>query len=239
MIDVHLQDVVMVYDLEHLAAIVNNLPGGVYVSSITKGERLDDPYRVVFSDLQSTYDLIYTDYLSGLYNRRYLIEYIENRIPALEREPRPFGIVMLDIDDFASINNTYGHNVGDRAIQHIATALTKTFKRKTDIVSRYGGDEFVVLLSDIGNETNSNEICKATCTRLMNELSKPIHVDDKEVYVTVSIGVSFAHKWDRRDDLSELFNAQLSQADTAMYYAKKRGKNQYVIYNNSKENQSG
>jgi len=156
------------------------------------------------------------DFLTGLYNRRYffehLNEYIEN-----EEVGEKFAIAMIDIDNFKNINDTYGHDIGDKVLMHLADILMSNTNYR-DIVSRFGGEEFCIVLKNI-NRFSAVEIFD----RLRREVESSIVYSDKKepIQFTISIGVSLFSE----DGLEETIH----QADMMLYNAKNSGKNKVVI----------
>jgi len=215
--------------LERLHELLKTHPGGIFVTDM---EPVGDSFSMTLSnscDVESLQDMAFKDFLSGIYNRRYFVEQLDQRIAEFNRNNETFGVVLLDLDNFAAVNNNYGHEVGDLVIQHAAQALTKTFKRKSDIVARLGGDEFVVLLSSIGKRS-PEAVCEATCKSLSNALSKSINIGVANINITASVGVAFATTDDWQIPSNEFARVLLRRADKAMYEAKKCGKNTYKIY---------
>ena len=156
------------------------------------------------------------DFLTGLYNRRYFFESANNYLDNIDEMSEKFAVGMIDIDFFKKINDTYGHDTGDRAIIHLAEILTSGTNHR-DIVSRFGGEEFCVVLKNI-NRFSALEIFD----RIREEVAKtPLYSNDKEpIYFKVSIGVSIYE-----DSLDETIN----QADMMLYSAKNGGRNRVLI----------
>ncbi len=156
------------------------------------------------------------DFLTGLYNRRYFFdhinEYIEN-----EEHGEKFAVAMIDIDNFKKINDTYGHDTGDKVIIHLADVLMSNTNYR-DVVSRFGGEEFCVVLKNI-NRFSAVEIFD----RLRREVESSVVYSDKKepIRFTISIGVSLYSE----DGLEETIN----KADMMLYKAKNAGKNQVLI----------
>ena len=159
------------------------------------------------------------DSLTKLYNRRYFNDIIKNLINISKRDKKQLVLAMIDIDDFKLVNDTYGHAVGDVAIQTIAEVFNNTI-RTSDISIRFGGEEFVIIFPD----TKINNI-KIICEKLRSKIeSSVIKVDEKRSFsLTVSIGLSQIELDDTNAD-----NA-LYKADKALYKSKKQGKNQVNI----------
>ncbi|HUX91090.1 MAG TPA: diguanylate cyclase [Gallionellaceae bacterium] len=154
------------------------------------------------------------DYLTKLYNRRYLFEAGNALFSSAKRGHIQLLIAMIDIDLFKRINDTYGHDTGDKAIVSVAQAITRHF-RTTDIVARMGGEEFCIIA------VNNNSVAD-TMNRLRLYIEgMPIHLDEKEsIRLTVSIGVTTTLP----DTLDEMIN----RSDEALYTAKQNGRNQVV-----------
>lgn len=153
--------------------------------------------------------LAHLDTLTGVANRRLFNVSIKNlcRV-APGMAPTPFAVIMLDTDDFKLINDRYGHDAGDQVLQIIARRL-KSGLRKSDLVARYGGDEFAVLLHG-----TSRESVRLVVGGLVSSLHKPMQIDGSELVVRMSIGIALSP--DDGTDAAEL----LRRADQAMYAAK-------------------
>ena len=157
------------------------------------------------------------DGLTGLLNRRAVEESIEAQIRRSRRNGEAFSVLMLDLDHFKSINDRFGHAVGDRALKHVA-GLLKAGAREVDGIARIGGEEFAAVMPGA-----SLEAARAVAERLRERLAAhPLQLDDGPMHVTASIGVA---QWaDRTEDLSRLF----VRADAALYIAKQQGRNGVV-----------
>jgi len=156
------------------------------------------------------------DFLTGLYNRRF---FFTNAKPTLERAKRKkqsLAIVMLDIDFFKKINDTYGHDVGDIAIQEVGIILNRHL-RASDLISRFGGEEFCILMEDVSIEALTQKLETVRNAFETNILCK----ENKELSYTVSIGVFYGIK----DSLEEM----IKLSDDALYGAKETGRNKVVI----------
>ena len=159
--------------------------------------------------------LMMTDPLTGLANRRRLSEMLDRELSQARRSRRPLAALMADIDHFKSINDTYGHGTGDKALQQVAQILRDSC-RKEDIVARYGGEEFLVILPDSGTRAASE--CAERMRRTIAGSSFP-GIDHP---VTASFGVTFLTSADTEDDF-------IKRADTALYEAKATGRNRVVV----------
>ncbi len=159
------------------------------------------------------------DGLTGLYNRRYWQERFDEMHKLCVRREKPSTALMLDIDHFKRINDTYGHQAGDKVIKMLA-ALIKRCVRETDLAGRYGGEEFAIILND-----SSVEDAKIVAQRI-RQLAKRLVVEHEgeSISFTVSLGLA---------QFSPDFKgamAWLECADQALYEAKENGRNQYRIY---------
>ncbi|MFC1591926.1 diguanylate cyclase [Thermodesulfobacteriota bacterium] len=158
-----------------------------------------------------------TDMLTGLFNRRYVIERFENEFARTRRTGVPLSCIMIDIDRFKAINDTQGHLVGDAVLKEVAQRLQRSI-RKYDVVGRYGGEEFLVVLPDAGINQ-----AKAVAGRMHGLVKDSLAVG---IAVTVSLGIAMQ----REDDQG--INALISRADDAMYRAKDRGRDRIEVADN-------
>jgi diguanylate cyclase (GGDEF)-like protein len=168
-------------------------------------------------------DLAMTDGLTGLLNHRTFMGKLAEKYRELERTPRPFSILFMDIDKFKLVNDKYGHPVGDVAIKAVARVLRDTV-RGTDFVARYGGEEFAVGMV----ETDSRGAEQmAERVRSIMEKTMITRVHDGELRCTLSIGVvSFP------DDTANMADL-VAMADKALYHAKQSGRNCVSLYRDS------
>jgi diguanylate cyclase (GGDEF)-like protein len=158
-----------------------------------------------------------TDALTGIYNRRGLFQEGQFEFQRARRINRPFVAMMFDIDRFKQVNDQYGHAAGDQLLHHFAQHCL-TASRATDLVGRYGGEEFIILLS----ETNL-EVARLIGERLRQSImNTPFETDAGEITITSSIGIAEARKQDTLETLIE-------RADAALYKAKNLGRNRVVI----------
>ncbi len=155
-----------------------------------------------------------TDTLTGVYNRRQVLKMAESEVERALRYHHPLSVLMLDIDDFKKVNDTYGHIDGDQVLQAVAARFKKQI-RDIDLVGRFGGDEFMLVLL----ETSLEDAC--TCAERIRStvMGTPLKLEQRSVSVTVSIGV--AAIGEETDNLTSL----LRDADNALYTAKQAGKN--------------
>jgi diguanylate cyclase (GGDEF)-like protein len=169
-------------------------------------------------DLTALRHLAETDALSGLLNRRGFDLLAENAFAQHNRYGRGFAVLIVDIDFFKSINDTYGHAAGDEVIRTIGGALTGAL-RPIDRVARFGGEEFIVIVREIGRDSIMTVAQKLR--RAIETASTP-HLG-KVLSVTASVGGAIASDGDR--DIQDV----IERADTALYEAKAAGRNRAVI----------
>jgi len=162
------------------------------------------------------WDMAVTDSLTGLYVRRYFMVKLQEEIHRAERYGKRLSIIMADLDRFKKINDTYGHDAGDRALKTISVFLQKNI-RDVDAIARYGGEEFVMLIPDADKEA---AYCLAQ--RLRTGLTK-VKLEDLPP-ITISLGIA-TYPSDSTD-IEEL----IKKADAAMYEAKQKGRNRVVKY---------
>jgi len=163
--------------------------------------------------------LAYYDALTGLANRLLLKDRMSKAIQLAKRDGNQLAVIFLDLDHFKLINDTLGHGIGDDLLIYISKLL-KEQVREADTISRFGGDEFVILLPNIHNINDAELVAK----KIQKVLQKKHTIGSHHLYVTTSIGVSvFPHHADNCEEL-------ITSADTAMYEAKKSGRNNYRVY---------
>ena len=159
------------------------------------------------------------DFLTDLPNRVLLNDRIAQAIAFAERYTKKLAVMFVDLDHFKKINDTYGHAVGDKLLQMVASRIVSCVRR-SDTVSRQGGDEFIVLLSEVSHAEDSVFIARKN----LNALAAPYSIDDKHLCVSGSIGVS-TYPGDGKD-----VETLIHKADTALYDAKKLGRNNYQFF---------
>jgi diguanylate cyclase (GGDEF)-like protein len=173
------------------------------------------------SDLET---LAAVDWLTGLYNRRHFETLAQAELARSQRYMRPMTVMMLDIDHFKNVNDTYGHASGDRVLQALSTVCLAT-KRDADLAARLGGEEFALLLP---------ETTDIAATQFAERLRQQIRdcapvVEGEKLPITVSIGIAGASM------TTSGFHALLSNADQALYEAKHAGRNRVVVWRHPNE----
>ncbi len=175
--------------------------------------------------------LAYYDSLTRLPNRTFYKELLARALTYAQRHKKVMAVLFIDLDSFKRINDTLGHGIGDELLQGVAERLLKRV-RKSDyvarsgdgdminIVSRLGGDEFIVLLNEVSREYDATLVAR----RILEDISQPFLLRGHEVFITASIGISL-YPSDGEDAETLLRNA-----DIAMYHAKEQGKNNFQFY---------
>jgi diguanylate cyclase (GGDEF)-like protein len=167
----------------------------------------------------------FTDVLTGWHNRRYLQVRLREELARASRDGSTLVCLMIDVDFFKRINDTWGHAAGDAVLREVAQRI-ETQVRTSDVAARYGGEEFVVVLPGIGT---------ADAVRLAERIraavsGAPIPVQPGEaVTVTVSIGIASASPGQRDDDLKTIGDSLIARADVALYKAKSEGRDRVVV----------
>lgn len=188
------------------------------------GSRDDDVrYVAVFHDITASWEnnetirhLAFHDALTKLPNRMLLMERLEHHIVMAEREPRTLALLFLDLDRFKAVNDTLGHATGDDLLIEVAKKL-QSLVRKADTVARLGGDEFIILLDSPASRTEVEHIAQ----RIIAVINEPFKLQDKTAQVGTSVGIAmYPGDGTSAVDL-------ITGADTAMYDAKKSGRNTF------------
>lgn len=181
--------------------------------------------------------LAYFDPLTGLPNRTYLLEFLERALSAAERGKRPLAVLALDLDLFKRVNDSYGHSVGDALLEQVAhrikecirgadafTSLPPSSRRLPEtsptVAARFGGDEFLVVLSHMRSPADAGVVAQ----RILTRLARPYHIAGVELQVCASIGIATYPT--SGSNAEELFR----NADAAMYHAKERGRNNFQFF---------
>lgn len=165
------------------------------------------------AELDKTTSLVHEDFLTGTLNRRGMEDAFAREFARSERTHTPVCVGLLDIDYFKRLNDTYGHDAGDDALVHLVRVVKETL-RPTDVIARFGGEEFIIILPDTGVEEGM-----LTMTRLQRELTKKffLHKNEK-VLITFSAGIALRQP-------AESADAIITRADQALYKAKAAGRN--------------
>jgi len=173
------------------------------------------------SSFEASLEMAVTDQLTGLYNRRYLASHLSGMFDRAFWTGRPLSLMILDIDHFKAINDTHGHDIGDKVIQDIADRVRNSI-RGVDLACRYGGEEFLVAMPD-----TDKEFAGVVAERLRREIaaqSVTLNAGRDNIDVTVSIGLSSTEDGPKDDTAQKL----IKRADEALYVAKNGGRNRVI-----------
>jgi diguanylate cyclase (GGDEF)-like protein len=201
-------------EVSYLTQVFNHM-----VSSLRYGrEKLSDANKALLETNKELHHLSITDGLTGLLNRKHISDQLDREISRYKRYGYPVSILMLDIDYFKNVNDTYGHQTGDLVMRRLADLFCKAI-RENDMVGRYGGEEFLILLPDCNAQS---AVQTAQRIRKMVQILET-ESSGKNVSVTVSIGVSSCPQYGQDAD------TLICAADAALYQAKSNGRNQVVL----------
>ena len=162
------------------------------------------------------------DHLTNVYNRQHIDKLLEIEYEESNINKWPLSVAFIDIDDFKSVNDTYGHLAGDEVLKSISSFFSKNI-RQTDVLARYGGDEFILMLPG-----STSDIAKSLLERLLSLMKNELDLDvkDEKFSVSVSIGLATHLGMNGFDKLKDV----LAAADKALYQAKEQGKNCLSVY---------
>lgn len=164
--------------------------------------------------------LAHYDTVTALPNRHLGMDRLEQAIKASSRYQGLTAVLFIDLDGFKNVNDSFGHDIGDDLLLNVAQRLTSCVRDGVDTVSRLGGDEFTIILTNIQNKTDASSVAE----KILQLLQEKISIRGSDIMISASIGISVS--------LMNTFTAEelVKQADIAMYKAKLAGKNQYVFY---------
>ena len=183
-------------------------------------------YVGVFADITESkrsqhrlHELVNHDVLTGLPNRRLLNELLGLAIKRAERENHQIALLFIDLDRFKSINDSLGHQVGDKLLYEVSRRISNSM-RESDVVARLGGDEFLVMMDKISSPDDAEQIAR----KIIHTLQAEFNIDGKEIFISASIGISIFPN-DGND-----VDSTIKAADMAMYQVKNKGKNNHCFY---------
>lgn len=189
--------------------------------------RIKGILRDVTESLQQEHDMrrmALHDALTNLPNRMLLEDRMEHALAQAKRLNHKVGLMFIDLDNFKQVNDIYGHKAGDRLLIAVSNSLQRALLA-SETLARWGGDEFVVLVPELGNTLDLRKLVAKLVTQLNEELS----AEDAEAYVTISVGVSVY------PDDADTSEALLVQADKALYFAKSHGRNNVQYFSELKQ----
>ena len=180
----------------------------------------DNSYRLI----QENYYQAQHDSLTGLYNRRYFVEYLEQLVNGLQYTGRFVYILLIDLDHFKTINDTLGHDLGDKVLIEVATRIRRYCER-THTIARLGGDEFTIVSSEFEHMAVCKESAENFSETLLQLIKAPYLVDGHHLYLSASIGInSIGHRTTNARHL-------IKETDIAMYEAKAKGRDGIIVFN--------
>ncbi len=180
-------------------------------------EKIDNQRKILEESEKKLYHMAYYDSLTGLYNKDWFVENLNRSINEAKRNGLKIGIIFIDLDSFKSVNDTMGHTTGDELLGIMAGRIS-TCLREEDVLARFGGDEFLIMISNIEKIEELYTIIE----NILGIFKYPVLVQNMEYFITASVGVSL-FPVDGEDSENLIKNA-----DIAMYLAKNKGKNQCV-----------
>lgn len=169
---------------------------------------------------EQIWNLAFLDPLTNLPNRRMLSEHLAHALSQAKRNEGSLAIMFLDLDNFKAINDTLGHDVGDELLKAVSVRL-RACVRLGDTVSRTGGDEFVIVLSEIASPDDAALVAD----KIIKAINAPLQIADNTINVSTSIGIA-VYPISGSDDAQEL----MKKADKALYVAKAAGRNGYKFF---------
>lgn len=175
--------------------------------------------KILIEQQESMYKLANFDLLTGLPNRRNVIENLERHLSLAQRNHKDVAILFFDVDGFKSINDRMGHETGDKLLIRISNETEKCLARQ-DILARLAGDEFLMVLPELEQRNDAAKVANT----VLRQLQTPLIIDKWEIHTGVSIGIAFASE--SNFDVDTL----ISNADVAMYVSKKNGKGTFTVF---------
>jgi diguanylate cyclase (GGDEF)-like protein len=195
---------------------------GVLVNAYNKSLLSDHEHtKKLISANEDLAKLSYIDSLTGVSNRRNFDRILNDEWSRTGRHQQPITLMMIDVDHFKQFNDRYGHQAGDNCLKAVAATLMQQLKRPGDLLSRYGGEEFSIILP---NTAESWDVVAESCRTAIEKLAIDLPQNESAVHVTVSIGAAYAVPQADRSP-----NELLELADQALYKAKQNGRNQVVL----------
>jgi two-component system cell cycle response regulator len=169
--------------------------------------------------IQTSMSMAFTDSLTGLYNRRYLMTHLDRKLMGITETGKPVSVMLFDVDHFKAVNDTHGHGVGDDVLVKLAAVASDNL-RAVDLVARLGGEEFVVVMPE-SNAATAMQVAERLCAQVAESSTQL--PDGTPLSVTISIGVATS------ETSEEMADDLLERADAALYGAKNAGRNRVQL----------
>ena len=195
---------------------------GILLWFVRKNREREQQYATLFDTTSELTQIANNDELTGLPNRRLLEDRMAQALKTAGRTRQIVAVLFLDLDYFKIVNDTYGHPIGDQLLRLVATRL-KGLLRAEDTVARIGGDEFVILLSNLTSDLQAITLAE----KVVKVLTEPFQLSGKSLSIGVSVGVALYPEHDTNE------KNLIRHADNAMYAAKRQGRSCYALYRDS------
>jgi len=208
-------------DLAGLLVLGHRRAGAHEIEKLAYARQLANQAAVALSNVRKVEEnrlLAYYDSLTGLPNRLLFMEHLRQSLRRAQRDGHRVAICLLDLDEFKQINDTLGHNLGDQLLKIVAQRLTE--RLRSGSVARIGGDEFAFCLTNFSGVDSPARVAQG----LLSEITRPYTLRNQEVFITASVGIAI-YPAD-----GQALETLVKNADTAMYHAKREGRNNYQFY---------
>jgi diguanylate cyclase (GGDEF)-like protein len=182
----------------------------------------DTSYKLI----QENYYQAQHDALTGLYNRRYFSDYIDQVINRLEYSKKFAYLLLIDLDHFKTINDTLGHDIGDKVLKEVARRIS-VYCNDEFVVARLGGDEFIILSGEYDENEDCHTLAYAFAEKLLLRIKEPYHIDGHNLYISASIGINGI------GNVTSETKHFIKEADIAMYEAKAQGRDGVIVFNDA------
>jgi diguanylate cyclase (GGDEF)-like protein len=182
----------------------------------------DTSYKLI----QDNYYQAQHDALTGLYNRRYFSDYIDQVINRLEYSKKFAYLLLIDLDHFKTINDTLGHDIGDKVLKEVSQRIS-AYCDDEFVVARLGGDEFIILSGEYDEDKDCHTLAYAFAEKLLLRIKEPYHIDGHNLYISASIGINGI------GNVTSETKHFIKEADIAMYEAKAQGRDGVIVFNDA------
>ncbi|MCH9643957.1 MAG: sensor domain-containing diguanylate cyclase [Gammaproteobacteria bacterium] len=198
---------------------INTESGGLILAAVRDISTLKKIQKELTETNQRLSELAFFDSLTQLSNRKHFHDMLAREMSRAERHDITLALLYIDLDSFKPVNDEHGHALGDKLLIKVGERL-KSISRQEDFIARIGGDEFVMLISDIADVDGASTVAQ----KVIDVLNRPFEIEHHEIQIGASIGISF---YPQHASSIEGF---IKHADDAMYLAKKHGKNRFEIH---------